>query len=484
MLRRWRSSILALALGACVAAGVSSTGCKQGTTRPCMTMGGQSQLVDQAAALRVEVYDGSVACPALTGGKPLVDQVFAKGTPIALDVKAGKRTIVLTAYSDAGATQPIGRACTTATLGGGDSLCFDLTVEPVGTSDGGADLAVRDGGGKDGGADLAVSADLGVESDLAVEQPDLLPETFDLIPPADLLPECTMNEHCGSADLICCNNKCISNKTLTDCGSCGSVCGSEQAAPSCATGTCVLNCNTGFDDCDGNKSNGCEANLNTSPSHCGQCARSCSTTEALALACTDGKCTSTCNPGFGNCTQPTAPVTDNGCETSTTTSVSNCGGCNNVCTTAANNTARSCVEPGTCQYSCATNRQDCNAATAPNLDGCECEGGACCGTGCQTKHSNGVGDNWYDCVALNTYDQTQAMAACQAAGNSNCYDTYCIGYTGSGLVCGGTNAQCTCWWYAAQPSDAARIGRVRVNTTPDMNGNLCRCPLSNSAQWN
>ncbi len=480
MLRRWRSSTLALALVACVVVAISSTGCKQGTTRPCMTMGGHSQLVDEAAALRVEVYDGSVACPALTGGKPLVDQVFAKGTPIALDVKAGKRTIVLTAYSDAGATQPIGRACTTANLGGGDSLCFDLTVEPVGTSDGGADLAVRDGGGKDGGADLAVPGDLGGEADLSVEpMPDLLIENPDLLPVPDLLPECTMNEHCGSVDLICCNNKCISGKTLTDCGSCGAVCGSDQAAPSCATGTCVLNCTTGFDDCDGNKANGCEANLNTNTSHCGQCARACSTTQALALACTDGKCTSTCNPGYANCTQPTAPVADNGCEISTTTSVSNCGGCNNVCTTAANNTARSCVEPGTCQYTCATNRQDCNAATAPNLDGCECEGGGCCGTGCQTKHDNGTGQNWYDCVALDTFDITQAKAACNALGLASCYETQCSTDGASGVICAKSTDQCACWQYAASNANKAQIGRVYWNTS----WNGCFCPSGSAAQW-
>jgi hypothetical protein len=35
----------------------------------------------------------------------------------------------------------------------------------------------------------------------------------------------------------------------------------------------VSSCNAGFGDCDGNASNGCEANLSTDPNHCGMCGR-------------------------------------------------------------------------------------------------------------------------------------------------------------------------------------------------------------------
>ena len=47
--------------------------CKQdGVTQPCMNMTGQSQLVDDAATLRVAVYDGSVPCSGIGNATPIV----------------------------------------------------------------------------------------------------------------------------------------------------------------------------------------------------------------------------------------------------------------------------------------------------------------------------------------------------------------------------------------------------------------------------
>ncbi len=462
------------ALSLLVLFALGAAGCKQdGLSQPCMSVTGASQLVTSANALRVEVFDGSVACPALSAIDPLFDKLFGKGEAISLDVKAGSRTFVLTTYSDAAATLLLGRACTTVEVGRGSKLCFDLTVEPVSPidlmlSDGGP----RDGGAADGGHDLSVATlDLATNAEVDLLEPPA---------PPDLWVECTSPSDCG-LDKVCCQNKCLDSKSLSNCGSCGAVCGSPNAAPSCATGSCVLNCETGFDDCDGVKANGCETNLDTSATHCGQCLRGCSTTETLGLVCKDGKCDPSCNPGFASCTQPVAPVMDNGCETATTVSVSNCGGCGNTCTTSANNTSRSCIEPGTCEYTCATGRQDCNAATAPNLDGCECEGSLCCDLGaCAVKHDSGTGQNWYDCVARDTFDLVQAQAACAAAGIASCYETFCTSDpTLSKLVCSQGTGSCACWQWAAGPSFVGRIGRVNHNTTT----NECFCPSSSSAQW-
>lgn len=83
---------------------------------------------------------------------------------------------------------------------------------------------------------------------------------------------------CGGAD---CTN-------ITDdpanCGDCSTVC----AAPPFTTATCVnkvcgWECQPGYDDCDGQASNGCETSLATDPLHCGRCQHAC--------ICTAGLCT-------------------------------------------------------------------------------------------------------------------------------------------------------------------------------------------------
>ena len=46
-----------------------------------------------------------------------------------------------------------------------------------------------------------------------------------------------------------------------------------------------------------------------------------------------------------------------------------------------------------------------------------CEGTACCnsGTTCQTKHSNGLGQFFFDCAALGTYDLRKSMGVSAAS---------------------------------------------------------------------
>ncbi len=51
-------------------------------------------------------------------------------------------------------------------------------------------------------------------------------------------------------------------------------------------GTCVVGCAMGYGNCDGGLGNGCEANLQTDPLHCGSCPRAC----GAASACTSGGC--------------------------------------------------------------------------------------------------------------------------------------------------------------------------------------------------
>jgi hypothetical protein len=43
----------------------------------------------------------------------------------------------------------------------------------------------------------------------------------------------------------------------------------------CSGGSCTFDCNLDYDDCDGNPANGCEINLTTDGSNCGNCGHSC-----------------------------------------------------------------------------------------------------------------------------------------------------------------------------------------------------------------
>ncbi len=224
-------------------------------------------------------------------------------------------------------------------------------------------------------------------------------------------------------------------------GSGGAICKYTQ----CAQG--YANCNTTPPD-----TNGCETQVTTA-TNCGACGRACDTKTSNGASCSGGNCQYTgCAAGFADCSN-TAPNT-NGCESSLS-STATCGGCNNVCTTKTG--AASCN--GTrCTYQCNSGLTDCNAGTAPDTDGCECTTPACCGTGCQTTHSNGVAQSFYDCNAQKSYNQAQAQAACTAyTGNASACtpSTTCCGITlgvclgtTAKSVCGSAGGKCYCWQYS------------------------------------
>ena len=86
---------------------------------------------------------------------------------------------------------------------------------------------------------------------------------------------------------------CISPTTLQACnadglGSMNITCGASANAPTstCTGGECAPNCTTGFGDCDGNASNGCETDVRTSAGNCGACGRAC----APGQNCTASAC--------------------------------------------------------------------------------------------------------------------------------------------------------------------------------------------------
>jgi plastocyanin len=72
---------------------------------------------------------------------------------------------------------------------------------------------------------------------------------------------------------------------------------------------CGFSCRTGFADCDGSPGDGCEVSLTSDPLHCGGCDVACNDSNGAA-GCASGSCTISCNSGYGNCDGDAS----NGCE--------------------------------------------------------------------------------------------------------------------------------------------------------------------------
>jgi hypothetical protein len=119
---------------------------------------------------------------------------------------------------------------------------------------------------------------------------------------------------------------------------------------------------------------------------------------------------------------------------------------------------------------CDAGFSDCNGNPA---DGCECATPGCCGTICQTAHNNGVGQTFFDCQSLGTYNLTQAMEACTAFTNNanQCHDLNCVG-TGDSVVCNNGASSCHCWAYSGSAS--GRVSAASAN---------CNCPAANDLTW-
>jgi len=114
--------------------------------------------------------------------------------------------------------------------------------------------------------------------------------------------------------------------TVSDCGACGAACSRPFSFPACGNGVCVFTCAPGAADCNLQPTDGCETQISTDVTNCGACGSICSPAHATA-ACTSGQCgIDSCDSGFENCN---GSLSD-GCETNVTTS-SNCGGCGVRC---------------------------------------------------------------------------------------------------------------------------------------------------------
>ncbi|TMK61192.1 MAG: hypothetical protein E6G53_16760, partial [Actinobacteria bacterium] len=223
---------------------------------------------------------------------------------------------------------------------------------------------------------------------------------------------CPTGQTCSGGKCGCpsehslCGGVCVALATdHANCGQCGHACGSGEV---CSGGNCVSNCGPGETDCGGS----C-VNTATSVSNCGACGRACSTTNVSELACSGGVCTSTCTAGYSNCSTPSAPTPDDGYETHTDVDVDNCGACGRACSTT--NVSQVACSGAVCTSTCLTGYRNCSQPAAPLPDdGCETHIDAdvdncgACGRACSTSH-----------VASSSCSGGRCASTC-VAGYSNC----------------------------------------------------------------
>jgi len=187
---------------------------------------------------------------------------------------------------------------------------------------------------------------------------------------------------------------------LTDgasCGACGTVCGIANGDAQCTAGVCSIKaCTTGFDDCKGGYDDGCETKTSTDLSNCGACGKACVATNGQP-ACVSGACqVKSCTGTFADCN---GSATD-GCETNTASSQTHCGGCTGSsvnCDTAFSHATGQCVNSTCVLKTCATGYDNCDGVAS---NGCEANlntDAANCGT-CK-KACSGAGSAGPNCSA-------------------------------------------------------------------------------------
>ncbi|HSA24624.1 MAG TPA: agmatine deiminase family protein, partial [Myxococcota bacterium] len=173
-------------------------------------------------------------------------------------------------------------------------------------------------------------------------------------------------------------------------GACGTTCAQRvdcaalvqhATGLACAAGACDYGaCAALYGDCDGDRTNGCELDLRLDEAHCGGCLTSCADGEV----CEGGLCeVPACPAGLADCDgQP-----GDGCEVQLGTDA-DCAGCGDDCRDRFAHATGACVQGACALGPCAAGYGDCDGSAA---DGCESEHAtdeAHCGD-CQTACAAG-----------------------------------------------------------------------------------------------
>jgi formylglycine-generating enzyme required for sulfatase activity len=265
---------------------------------------------------------------------------------------------------------------------------------------------------------------------------------------------------------------------VLNCGACGNVCSTYHGTPACLIGQCEMACAAPYGNCDGNASNGCEADKSTSPDHCGACGQACTASHMATVTCTGGQCSGVCASGWGDCN---GDKRIDGCETPLDTQPTRCGGCNNVCSTA--HVVATACSGGLCSGACQSGWGDCNNDKL--TDGCETDiastATACgsCGSSCSANHvtascSGGecVGacaTGYLDC------DGDKRFNGCEIDGRSD------AAHCGSCDVGCGAGSVCLAGSCAPPPKPGCQD--VPSNCGLSGNGSCCESALVNQASF-
>lgn len=253
-----------------------------------------------------------------------------------------------------------------------------------------------------------------------------------------------------------------------------------NAVVGCVGGACVLDyCLSGFEDCDGTASNGCEVNTGLDPANCGGCSLKCLPNHTAAV-CASGECLTSCDSGFADCNND---GTD-GCEASLS-SVSSCGGCGTQCksgevcdaTKTPAECAQDCGSNTLCGTTCAdtqTSTEHCGGCNSP-CSGAQatfvCNSGVCAKTGCTAGFD--------DCDAEPKDCETDVLSskthcgACNAACAESCVAGVCDPVTS---VATGLEHSCAvhmsgktqCWGNNLyfQLGDGSQLDQAKAVTVP------------------
>jgi alpha-tubulin suppressor-like RCC1 family protein len=113
----------------------------------------------------------------------------------------------------------------------------------------------------------------------------------------------------------------------------GTPCKLAGASARCENSACVVDaCNSGRGNCDGDPNNGCEANTQTSPEHCGACGKPCGNNQV----CNAGTCATSCDGGRSQCGSSCVDLQSD---------VTNCGTCGKSCEGGASCNKGVCITP-------------------------------------------------------------------------------------------------------------------------------------------
>jgi hypothetical protein len=134
---------------------------------------------------------------------------------------------------------------------------------------------------------------------------------------------------CGPTATLC-GGACVDTTAdPANCGTCDFLCpdGGPNTTPACEKGLCGFACAQGFSDCD-NAAPGCETSTSADPQNCGACGLACQSPGNTTVTCANSMCVAGgCLPGFDDCDGDPA----NGCEANLVTSSEHCGACGLQC---------------------------------------------------------------------------------------------------------------------------------------------------------